>query len=97
MVDIRLTRVAKKAADFLDLDLVELCEINKHADLNSQNVEIILVRDIYKPLLRIMGSHQKEMQNWMVSENAHLKGRPKDLIMSPDGLTHIAIYLRRFS
>ena len=44
MVDIRLTRVAKKAADFLDLDLVELCEINKHADLNSQNVEIILVR-----------------------------------------------------
>ena len=96
MVDIRLTRVAKKAADFLDLDLAELCEVNLNADLNSEDVERLLIT-IYESLHQIMGGHQAEMRNWMVSENAHLqKGRPKELMLLPGGLVNIANYITRF-
>ena len=95
-IDHQLEKAAKSAAIFLDFDLAELCEVNLNADLNCKDVERLLIT-IYESLHQIMGGHQAEMRNWMVSENAHLqKGRPKDLMPLPGGLVNIANYLTRF-
>ena len=95
MVDIRLTRVAKKAADFLDLDLAELCEVNLNADLNSKDIECLLIR-MHESLHRIIGGHRAEMKLWMCSQNSHLSGIPKELIMREGRLTDVVYYLEKF-
>jgi hypothetical protein len=92
-----LTKAARNAADFLGIDLDRLYDAYGHSVSGKEEVEMILVRDIYKPLFSIMDGHKAEMRNWMKSDNSHLQGVPKDLVMSYGGLMDIAIYLQHFT
>ena len=91
-----LANAAKQAADFLDINLDQLYDSHSHLEMHRHEIEMILVKDIYKPLFNIMGGHKAEMRNWMKSDNSHLQGVPKDLMMSSGGLNNISIYLRSF-
>jgi hypothetical protein len=85
-----LANAAKQAADFLDIDLDQLYGSHRH------EIDMILVKDIYKPLFNIMGGHRTEMRNWMKSDNSHLSGIPKELIMREGRLNDVVCYLERF-
>ena len=86
---------AKKKAHFLDLDLAGLCDINKHSDLNNKDIECLLIR-MHESLHRIIGGHRAEMKLWMCSQNSHLSGIPKELIMREGRLTDVVYYLEKF-
>ena len=88
--------VPENAADFLAIDLNQLYDSHSHLELHRREIEMILVRGIYKPLFNIMGGHRAEMRNWMKSENSHLSGIPKELIMHQGGLNDVVCYLERF-
>jgi hypothetical protein len=64
--------------------------------MHRHEIEMILVKDIYKPLFNIMGGHKAEMRNWMKSDNSHLSGIPKELIMREGRLNDVVCYLERF-
>ena len=88
--------VPENAADFLAIDLNQLYDSHSHLELHRREIEMIFVRGIYKPLFNIMGGHRAEMRNWMKSENSHLSGIPKELIMREGRLTDVVYYLEKF-
>ena len=90
-----LTKASLRAAHFLGLDAAQVAQISREAQLDSEEVAILLVR-AYKSLHSIMGGHDAEMRVWMSSENSHLKGIPEQLIMSAGGLNDVTCYLERF-
>jgi hypothetical protein len=94
-MDKDLSEASLRAAHFLGLDTAQIAQISREAQLESEEVAILLVR-AYKSLHSIMGGHEAEMRVWMTSENSHLKGIPEQLIMSAAGLIDVAGYLERF-
>ena len=83
-----------RAAHFLGLDTAQIAQISRETQLESEEVELLLVKT-YRSLHGIMGGHEAEMRLWMTSENSHLKGIPEQLIMSAGGLNDVACYLER--
>ena len=63
MNDIVLANAAMKAADFLDIDIDQLYDRHNNLEMHRHEIEMILVKDIYKPLFNIMGRHRTEMRN----------------------------------
>ena len=90
-----LTEASLRAAHFLGLDTAQVAQIKTEAQLESEEIELLLVKT-YRSLHGIMGGHEAEMKLWLTTENAHLKGIPKQLIMSAAGLNGVACYLERF-
>ena len=90
-----LTEASLRAAHFLGLDTAQIAQISRETQLESEEVELLLVKN-YRSLHGIMGGHEAEMRLWMTSENSHLKGIPEQLIMSAGGLNYVASYLERF-
>ena len=89
-----LTEASLKAAHFLGLDTAQVAQISRQAQLDSEEVAILLVRT-YKSLHSIMGGHEAEMRVWITSGNSHLKCIPEQLIMSAGGQSDVAFYLER--
>ena len=89
-----LTEASLRAAHFLGLDAAQVAQISKETQLESEEVELLLVKT-YRSLHGIMGGHEAEMRLWMTSENSHLKGISEQLIMSAGGLNDVTCYLER--
>jgi hypothetical protein len=90
-----LTEASLRAAKFLGLDTAQVAQIKTETQLESEEVELLVVKT-YRSLHGIMGGHEAEMRVWMTSENSHLKGIPEQLVMSVGGLNDVACYLERF-
>ena len=90
-----LRKASLRAAQFLGLDTSQVAQLKTETQLESEEVELLLVKT-YRSLHGIMSGHEAEMRVWMTSENSHLKGIPEQLIMSAGGLNDVACYLERF-
>lgn len=87
--------IARNVATTLDIDPAQLSKIYKYSNMGNHETENLLVR-AYISLYQIMGGHRPEMKVWMTSQNSHLSGIPKELIMREGRLNDVVCYLERF-
>jgi len=57
----------------------------------------LMLVDVYRLLLGLVGSDKRHVQSWMRSSNAAFLAAPTDLILRPDGLSQVLEYLRQHS
>lgn len=54
---------------------------------------VLLLLRLYKSLDVLFGGNKQQYQLWLNSKNAHLEGKPIDLIKSIEGLVTVVQYL----
>lgn len=97
-----LAKAVRTAATQLGLTRAELGEVigrdrtslNKGIKPDSKpgQMALLLIR-CYRGLHSLLGGNKENMAHWFTTENRHLRGTPKELVKSIEGLVSVVQYL----
>ena len=97
-----LTRAAANAARIFGLNRQELgriigrdrTSISRGIDPDSKSGELaLLLIRCYRDLAVLVGQDQAAVRHWFSTDNRHLGGVPRDLVMTVQGLVQVTEYL----